>query len=80
MCLEEASINFRQSYARKSWHSTLEKIQEHFLQEYFTGVAHKSGTTYDTVNSSICERLLPGYKVPNAYDVIAASPFPDSDN
>jgi hypothetical protein len=27
----------------------------------------------------ICERLIPGYTAPNACDVIAASPFPDSD-
>src|SRR5246127_900435 len=54
-------------------------FKERFIQEYFAGFAHKPGTTYGTVNSSICERLIPGYKAPNAYDVIAASPFPDSE-
>jgi len=51
-----------------------------FIQEYFAGFAHKPGTTYGTVNSSICERLIPGYKAPNAVDLINASPFPDSDD
>ena len=54
-------------------------FRECFIQEYFAGFAHKPGTTYGTVNSSICERLIPGYKAPNACDVIAASPFPDSE-
>jgi len=48
-----------------------------FVQEYFAGFAHKPSTTYGTVNSSFCERLLPGYKVPNGVDLIAGSPFPD---
>ena len=50
-----------------------------FIKEYFAGFAHKPGTTYGTVNGSICERLIPGYKAPNACDLIAASPFPDSE-
>ena len=50
-----------------------------FIEEYFAGFAHKPDTTYGTVNSSICERLIPGYKGPNAVDLIAASPFPDSE-
>ena len=54
-------------------------FKEGFIKEYFAGFAHKPGTTYGTVNSSICERLIPGYKGPNAYDLIAASPFPDSE-
>jgi hypothetical protein len=53
-------------------------FKEGFIQEYFAGFAHKPGTTYGTANSSICERLIPGYKALNAYDLIAASPFPDS--
>lgn len=56
------------------------RFKEEFIQEYFAGFGHKPGTTYGTVNSSICERLIPGYRAPNAIDVIAASPFPDSDN
>ena len=54
-------------------------FKEGFIQEYFAGFAHKAGTTYGTANSSICERLIPGYKAPNACDLIAASPFPDSE-
>jgi hypothetical protein len=54
-------------------------FRENFLQQYFAGFAHKPGTTYGTVNAGICERLIPGYKSPNSYDVIAASPFPDSE-
>jgi hypothetical protein len=54
-------------------------FKEGFIKEYFAGFAHKPGTTYGTVNSSICERLIPGYKAPNVCDLIAASPFPDSE-
>jgi hypothetical protein len=54
-------------------------FKEGFIQEYFAGFAHKPGTTYGTVNASICERLISGYTSPNAVDVIAASPFPDSE-
>ncbi|WP_263419439.1 HD domain-containing protein [Terriglobus albidus] len=54
-------------------------FKERFIQEYFAGFAHKPATTYGTVNASICERLIPGYNAPNACDVIAASPFPDSE-
>lgn len=50
-----------------------------FLQEYFAGFAHKPGTTYGTVNSSICEHFIPDYKAPSAVDLITASPFPDSE-
>jgi len=53
-------------------------FKENFIKEYFAGFAHKPGTTYGTVNSSICERLIPGYTSPNAIDMIAASPFPNS--
>ena len=48
-----------------------------FIEEYFAGFAHKPATTYGTVNASVCERFIPGYKGPNACDLIAASPFPD---
>jgi HD domain len=54
-------------------------FKENFIREYFDGFAHKPGTTYGTVNSTICERMLPGYNAPNACDGIAASPFPDSE-
>jgi hypothetical protein len=56
-----------------------ERFKEGFIQEYFAGFAHKPGTTFGTVNAGICERLIPGYKSPNAYDSLAASPFPDSE-
>jgi hypothetical protein len=54
-------------------------FREGFIQEYFGGFAHKPGTTYGTVNAGVCERHIPGYKSPNACDLIAASPFPDSE-
>jgi hypothetical protein len=54
-------------------------FKERFLQEYFAGFAHKPGTTYGTVNESICERFIPDYKFPNAVDLMAGSPFPDSE-
>ena len=49
-----------------------------FIQEYFAGFAHKPATTYGTVNVGVCERFIPGFKSPNACDLIAGSPFPDS--
>ena len=53
-------------------------FKERFLQEYFEGFAHKPSTTYGTVNAGVCERFIPGFESPNACDLIAASPFPDS--
>ncbi len=53
-------------------------FKEGFIQEYFAGFAHKPATTYGTVNAGVCERFIPGCKSPNACDLIAASPFPDS--
>ena len=53
-------------------------FKERFLQAYFQGFSHKPSTTYGTVNASICERLIPNFKSPSAYDLIAESPFPDS--
>ena len=54
------------------------RFKERFLQEYFAGFAHKPGTTYGTVNQSICERFIPDFKSPNAVDLMLGSPFPDS--
>lgn len=54
-------------------------FKKRFIQEYVAGFAHKPGTTYGTVNSSFCERFLPGYEPPNGVDMITASPFPDSE-
>src|SRR6476620_549553 len=53
-------------------------FKEGFIEEYFAGFAHKPATTYGTVNAAFCERFIPGYKSPNACDLMAASPFPDS--
>src|SRR5581483_4785877 len=53
-------------------------FKQDFLRAYFGGFAHKPETTYGTVNAGIVERFLPGYKSPNACDLMAASPFPDS--
>jgi hypothetical protein len=55
------------------------RFREAFIREYFAGFAHKPHTTYGTVNAGGCERYLPGFRSPNACDLIASSPFPDSD-
>ncbi|MDF2696910.1 MAG: metal-dependent phosphohydrolase sub domain protein [Labilithrix sp.] len=55
-------------------------FKEGMAQAMFGGFAHKPGTTYGTVNAGICERFIPGYKTPNVCDLIAASPFPDSES
>jgi hypothetical protein len=54
-------------------------FREAFIKAYFAGFAHKPHTTYGTVNAGVCERFIPGFKSPNASDLIASSPFPDSD-
>jgi hypothetical protein len=54
-------------------------FKKDFLQAYFGGFAHKPDTTLGTVNAGICERFLPDYKSPNACDLMAGSPFPDSE-
>ena len=43
------------------------------------GTQAPTGTTYGTVNAGFCERFIPGYTTPNSVDVVAASPFPDSE-
>jgi hypothetical protein len=53
-------------------------FKEGFIREYFAGFAHKPATTYGTVNAAVYERFVPGFKSPNACDLIATSPFPDS--
>jgi hypothetical protein len=58
-------------YPRKSF-------KRDFIHEYYAGFAHKPATTYGTVNAGVYEFFNPGYKSPNACDLIAASPFPDS--
>lgn len=54
-------------------------FRDAFIREYFAGFAHKPATTYGTVNAGVCERFLPGFRSPNACDLIAGSPFPDSE-
>jgi hypothetical protein len=54
-------------------------FRDAFLREYFAGFAHKPHTTYGTVNAGVCERFLEGFESPNAADLIANSPFPDSE-
>lgn len=54
-------------------------FREAFIKTYFAGFAHKPHTTYGTVNAGVCERFIPGFKSPNAADLIASSPFPDSE-
>lgn len=54
-------------------------FRQAFIKAYFAGFAHKPHTTYGTVNAGVCERHLPGYRAPNACDLIAASPFSDSE-
>src|SRR5436189_1534497 len=54
-------------------------FKQDFLKAYFAGFVKKPGTTYGTVNAGICERFIPGYKSPNAVDLMAASPFQDSE-
>jgi len=56
------------------------QFKQQFIKEYFAGFAHKPATTIGTVNAGFCERLIPGYKTPNSYDVVAGSPFPDSES
>jgi HD domain-containing protein len=53
-------------------------FKEDFLKAYFGGFAHKPGSTYGTVNAGVVECFMPGYKSPNACDLMAGSPFPDS--
>ena len=79
MCWGWGSISF-QSEIREEIVARYPRMnfKEGFLQEYFAGFAHKPATTYGTVNAAVCERFIPGFKSPNACDLIAASPFPDS--
>lgn len=54
-------------------------FKESFLRAYFEGFAHKPDSTYGTLNAHFCEHFIPGYRSPNAFDRITASPFPDSE-
>src|SRR6201993_1647120 len=54
-------------------------FKKDFLQAYFGGFAHKPGTTYGTVNADVVKHFMPDYKSPSAADLMAGSPFPDSE-
>jgi hypothetical protein len=74
--LEQFPVDLREKivarYPRKNF-------KEEFLKAYFAGFAHKPETTYGTVNVGVCERFIPGFKNLNAAELIAGSPFPDSE-
>jgi HD domain len=53
-------------------------FKEGIVKAFFGGFAHKPGSTWGTVKADVCERFIPGYKSPNFCDLIANSPFPDS--
>ncbi|HEY9715323.1 MAG TPA: HD domain-containing protein [Chroococcales cyanobacterium] len=55
-------------------------FKKRFLETYFNGFAHKTWTTYGTVNAAVCEYFIPGFNPPNACDLIMSSPFPDSES
>ena len=67
----ELRDNIVAAYPRKDF-------KEGMVKSLFHGFAHKPASTYGTVNAGICERFIPGYKSPNAVDLMAASVFPDS--
>ena len=73
-------LKFRLNHIREEIVAKYPRInfKEGFIQEYFAGFAHKPATTYGTVNAGVCERFIPRFKSPNACDLIASSPFPDS--
>jgi hypothetical protein len=54
-------------------------FKKDFLQAYFGGFAHKPGTTYGTVNADVVRHFMPDYRSPSAADLMAGSPFPDSE-
>jgi hypothetical protein len=74
--LEQFPVDLREKivarYPRKNF-------KEEFLKTYFAGFAHKPQTTYGTVNVGVCERFIPGFKNINACELMAGSPFPDSE-
>jgi hypothetical protein len=54
-------------------------FKKDFLQAYFGGFAHKPGTTYGTVNADVVKHFMPDYKTPSSAELMAESPFPDSE-
>jgi hypothetical protein len=74
--LEQFPVDLREKivaqYPRRNF-------KEEFLKAYFAGFAHKPETTYGTVNVGVCERFIPGFKNLDASELMAGSPFPDSE-
>jgi HD domain len=74
--LKEFPVDVREKivakYPRKNF-------KEEFLKAYFAGFAHKPETTYGTVNVGVCERFISGFKNLDASELMAGSPFPDSE-
>ena len=54
-------------------------FKEDFIQEYFARLCAQARHHVRHRERRICERFIPGFKSPNACDLIAASPFPDSE-
>ncbi|MBW4028520.1 MAG: HD domain-containing protein [Acidobacteria bacterium] len=48
------------------------------VKAFFGGFAHKPASTWGTVKADVCERFISGYKSPNFCDLIANSPFANS--
>jgi hypothetical protein len=57
-----------------------ENFKRGIVDAFVRAFTLKPATTYGTVNASLCDRFVPGYQSPNLADLIAASPFPDSNS
>jgi hypothetical protein len=55
-------------------------FKDGIVKAFFGGFAHKPATTFGNVKADVAERFIPGYKSPNFCDLIANSPFPNSEN
>lgn len=82
--LDVVGNGFDQFPARLREQIVAEYPREHFNEEiaaaFFGGFAHKPASTWGTVMADVCERFIPGYQSPNLCDLIAKSPFPDSES
>jgi HD superfamily phosphodiesterase len=54
-------------------------VPEEQVRTVWEAIALHTTPGIGTVNAGVSERYLPGFKSPNACDLIASSPFPDSD-
>ena len=50
-------------------------FKQGIVRAFHDGFAHKSMTTFGTMNTDVLERALPGYRRPNFCDLIAANPL-----